>query len=58
MPAVKIYLFFIPCLIIAGKKERKRKHTRVFEVVSVVVRKGLHLAILVHFTEAKLLGGS
>lgn len=40
------------------RKKKKKKHTRVFEVVSVIVRKGLHLAIVVHFTESKLLGGS
>lgn len=44
------------CQIKVG--EKKRKHTRVFKVVSVIVREGLHVAIVVHFTEAKLLGGS
>lgn len=43
------------CQITPGTNE---KHTRVFKVVSVIVGEGLHVAIVVHFTEAKLLSGS
>lgn len=46
------------CITSDHSREKGKARTGVFEVVSVLVREGLHVAAVVHLAEAELLGGS